>query len=84
MDLHVQPGAKKTAVAGVHGDALRIRVAAPPAGGRANAELIDFLAGALGVPRRSLQLVKGAASRRKSVRLDHATTDPSRLLPSHS
>jgi uncharacterized protein (TIGR00251 family) len=42
--LHVQPGAKRTEVAGVHGDALKIRLAAPPVDGKANAELVRFLA----------------------------------------
>ena len=69
LALHVQPGAKRTEVAGVHGASLRLRVAAPPAEGRANAELVRFLAEAFGVPLRSVVLLRGAASREKQVRI---------------
>jgi len=76
LALHVQPGASRTEVAGVHGDALKIRLAAPPAEGRANAALIAFLAEAFGVPRASVTLLRGAASRRKSVRIDRPAKRP--------
>ena len=49
--LRVSPGARRTAVAGRYGDGWKVRVAAPPEGGRANAELLRHLAGLLGVPR---------------------------------
>ena len=52
--LHIVPRARATAVAGRHGDALKIRVAAPPADGAANAELIRFLAARLGRPRSAI------------------------------
>ncbi len=67
--MHVQPRASRTEVAGPHGDAIRIRVAAPPVGGAANEELIRFLAGRLGVPRAAVVIVRGAAARRKVVRV---------------
>ena len=70
LTLHVQPGAKRTEVAGVHGAALRIRLAAPPVDGKANAELTRFLANAFGVPRRNVTLVRGDASRQKTVRIE--------------
>jgi len=63
----VQPGAARTGIAGRHGDALKIRVAAPPAEGRANRELIAYLAEFLGVARGNLTLLKGETSRRKTV-----------------
>ncbi len=69
LSLHVQPGAKKTEVAGLYGAALKIRLAAPPVDGKANDCLIDFLAGALGVARRRIELVSGASSRAKRVRI---------------
>jgi uncharacterized protein (TIGR00251 family) len=69
LTLHVQPGAKRTGVAGQHGDALKIRLAAPPVDGKANAELVRFLAEAFGVPQRSVLLVRGEASREKTVRV---------------
>jgi len=68
--LHVQPGAKRTEIAGLHGDSLKIRLAAPPRDGRANEALIAFLAERLGVPRRAITLQSGATSRHKVVALE--------------
>ena len=65
----MQPGAKRTEVAGQHGDALKIRLAAPPVDGKANAELLRYLAAAFGVPLRQVTLVRGDASRQKLVRI---------------
>jgi uncharacterized protein (TIGR00251 family) len=65
--VHVQPRAKRTEVVGWHGDAVKIRLAAPPVAGAANAELVRFLADRLDVPRASVTLVAGAAGRRKRV-----------------
>ena len=73
LTLHVQPGARRTEVAGTHGVGtqmrLKIRLGAPPVDGKANAELLRFLAGAFGVPRRDVTLVRGDASREKIVRV---------------
>ena len=69
LQLHVQPGASRTGIAGLHGDALKVRVAAPPAEGRANRELLDYLAEVLGVARARIALVKGETGRRKTVLL---------------
>jgi hypothetical protein len=65
--VHVVPRAKVTEVAGRHGDAVRIRLAAPPVDGAANAELVRFLAERLGVPRSAVVLVRGATARRKTL-----------------
>lgn len=77
LTLHIQPGAKKTEFAGEHGDALKIRLAAPPVDGKANAALLAFLAGALGVARSAVTLRSGETSRRKVVQVDGIT--PERL-----
>lgn len=69
LTLHIQPGAKKSEVAGVHGDALKIRLAAPPVDGKANAALIDFLAARLGLSKSQLSLKSGQTSRRKVLEL---------------
>jgi uncharacterized protein (TIGR00251 family) len=69
LTLHVQPGARRTEVAGTHGDSLKIRLGAPPVDGKANAELLRFLAEAFGVLRRDVTLVRGDASREKIVRI---------------
>jgi uncharacterized protein (TIGR00251 family) len=63
----VQPGASRTGIAGLHGDALKVRVAAPPAEGRANRELLHYLADLLGVARVRIALIKGETGRRKTV-----------------
>ncbi|MFY9327061.1 MAG: DUF167 domain-containing protein [Georgfuchsia sp.] len=67
LTLHIQPGAKKTEVVGLHGDALKLRLAAPPVDGKANDALIAFLAARLDIPRSRLALVSGQTSRRKCV-----------------
>lgn len=73
LSLHVQPGAKRTEVTGTHGEALKVRLAAPPIDGKANEELIRFLAEAFGVPKRRVELLNGEASRKKRVVI-HAPT----------
>jgi len=70
LTLHVQPRASRTEVAGWHGDAVKIRLAAPPVDGAANDALTAFLADRLAVPRSAVSLVGGATSRRKRVRID--------------
>jgi uncharacterized protein (TIGR00251 family) len=64
VDLWVVPGANRTAVVGLHGDALRIRVAAPPAAGAANRVVMSLLERTTG---GSVTLVRGGRSRRKTV-----------------
>lgn len=67
ITLHVQPGASKSELAGLHGDALKLRISARPVEGAANAAVLEFLAGWLAVPRRDLRLIRGDKSRRKTV-----------------
>jgi uncharacterized protein len=69
LRLHIQPGAKKTEVAGLHGEALKIRLAAPPVDGKANACLIAFLADQLGVAKSAVGLLSGDTSRAKRVHI---------------
>lgn len=80
LTLHIQPGAKKTEVAGEHGDALKIRLAAPPVDGKANAALLAFIAERLGVPKSAVTLKSGQASRRKVVEVEGASAEAARLL----
>ena len=72
LTLHIQPGAKKTEVAGEHGDALKIRLAAPPVDGKANAALLEFIADKLGVAKSAVTLKTGQTSRRKVVEVGGA------------
>ncbi len=67
--VHVQPKAARTEHVGLHGGALKIRVAAPPVGGAANDELCRYLAACLGIPRTSVVLGAGHGSRRKRILL---------------
>ena len=78
--IHAQPGAKKSAVAGLHGEALKIRIAAPPVEGKANDALVVFVAKALGLPRRAVSIVKGESSREKLLLVADRAADPARLL----
>ncbi len=73
--VHVQPRASRTEVAGRHGDALKIRLAAPPVDGAANEELRRFLATLLGVPPREVEVTAGLAGRGKSVRVNGITVE---------
>ena len=75
LSLHIQPGARKTEIAGLYGEALKIRLAAPPVDGKANECLIGFLAEALGVAQRDVELVGGATSRSKRVRVKGLAAD---------
>ncbi len=72
--IHVAPRARSTGVAGRHGDAIKITIAAPPVDGAANAELMRFLAARLGVPRGAVAIVAGAGSRRKTIEIAGLTT----------
>jgi uncharacterized protein (TIGR00251 family) len=69
LRVHVQPGAGRTAVAGRHGTSLKVRVAAPPEGGRANEACAALLAETFGVAPSAVELVSGASSRMKRFRL---------------
>ena len=75
LTLHIQPGAKKTEFAGLHGDALKIRLAAPPVDGKANEALIKFVAEALGLPKSAVNLKSGQTSRHKVLEVSGATSD---------
>nr|WP_211164127.1 DUF167 family protein [Parazoarcus communis] len=69
LSLHIQPGAKRTGFAGLHGEAMKIRLAAPPVDGKANAALCAFLAEFCGVAKSAVVLVSGETSRTKRVRV---------------
>jgi uncharacterized protein (TIGR00251 family) len=67
LSLRVAPGAKRSEVVGRHGAGWKVRVAAPPEDGRANAAVVALLADTLAVPRRSVAVVSGHGSRDKLV-----------------
>ena len=80
--LYVQPGAKRSEVIGLHGDALKIRLAAPPIEGRANEALLRFIAGSFNVPLRNVKLKQGTLSRHKVVLVNSSKLKPESLLNS--
>ena len=70
LAIKAVPRAARDEIVGWHGDALKIRVAAPPQDGRANAALESLLAAALGVPKRAVRVAAGHGSARKRVEID--------------
>ena len=70
VDVHVMPNAAKTQIQGLHDGALRVRLAAPPVEGQANARLLAWLADELGCAKRAVRLQRGETSRRKAVEID--------------
>lgn len=85
LDLSVSPNARLTEAQGLHDGALRVRLAAPPVDGQANACLLRWLAAELGLAQRQVNLLRGETTRRKQVRLDAPPVDVAawlaRLLP---
>ena len=80
LTLHVQPGAKRTEISGLHGEALKIRLAAPPIEGRANEALLRFIADTFGVPMRQVELKQGGQSRHKVVMVTGSKVAPESVL----
>ncbi|MDH4245947.1 MAG: DUF167 domain-containing protein [Nitrospira sp.] len=70
LAVHVQPNASKTECVGVHGDALKIRLAARPVEGAANDELIKFVAECCAISRARVHIRAGAESRQKRLRVE--------------
>ncbi|MEP6496143.1 MAG: DUF167 domain-containing protein [bacterium] len=71
--MRVQPRASRSEVVGVYGDALRVRLSAPPVDGAANAALIEFLSDIFAVGRRSVKILSGESSRSKIVEIEGIT-----------
>lgn len=80
LTLHVQPGAKRSGWVGRHGDALKVRIAAPPLEGKANAALCAFLAKTFGMRQNAVTLVAGETSRTKRVLLRCDAQDRAAIL----
>ena len=67
LEVHVQPGARRSEFAGQHGERIKIRLAAPAVENKANEALIGFLAEHYGVPKRNVRIAAGLKSRQKRV-----------------
>jgi uncharacterized protein (TIGR00251 family) len=75
LEVWAQPRASRTRAAGLHGDALKIQLAAPPVDGEANAELTAYLAKTLGVPKSAIEIVRGDTGRKKRVSVKGVTME---------
>ena len=73
--VHVQPRASRSEVVGLHGDALKVRLSAPPVEGAANDALVEPLAKTFAVGRRAIRIVAGQLSRAKVVEIDGITAE---------
>jgi len=73
LNIHATPRSSKSQVRGLHGEALKICLQAPPVDGKANEALLEFLSDTLGVPRRQLSLIAGQTSRQKRVAVQGMT-----------
>ena len=82
IDIRVIPRASRSGLAGIRGDALLLRLHAPPVEGAANEEVVEILSKALGVPRRAVTIVAGGRSRLKRVRVEGVSAEfvTSRLI----
>ena len=69
LTIKATPSSSNDGVAGVEGEWLRVRLRAPPVDGKANAALVRWLAGWLGVPRQAVEMVSGSTARIKRVRV---------------
>lgn len=75
INVYVQPRASKTAVVGMHDGSVKIRLAAPPVDGAANAALIEFVAEQVGVAKSRVRITAGLTSRRKTVEVEGITAE---------
>jgi uncharacterized protein (TIGR00251 family) len=82
LAIHAQPGAKRNGIAGLHGEALKVRIAAPALEDRANEALVRYLAEVFAVPRGAVSLASGERSREKRVVIRGSTVEPESLLES--
>lgn len=80
ISIHAQPGARRTEVTGLHGESLKIRVAAPALEDRANDALIEFVAKRLEVAKRDVTIASGEKSREKRLEIRGCAVEPERLL----
>jgi hypothetical protein len=75
ISIYVQPRASKTAIVGMHDGCVKVRLAAPPVDGAANAALVEFVAERLDVPKSRVRIVTGQTSRRKVVEVDGVSAE---------
>ena len=70
IKIYVQPNASRSQIVGLHADALKIKIKAPPVDGEANEEVIRFLSEFLKIPRKKISLKHGQTGRNKLVEIE--------------
>lgn len=80
IDIHAQPGARKSEIVGLHNDRLKVKIKSPPVDGKANECLVEYLADVLSLSRSSVELLKGETSRQKQVRVYGLTPEQAEIL----
>jgi uncharacterized protein (TIGR00251 family) len=65
--LHIQPGASRTELSGLHGDRIKVKIKAPPRDGEANSSLIEFFSELLKISKSKIFLIRGESSRQKDL-----------------
>ena len=83
LSVHVQPRASSDGIAGLHGDALKVRLTAPPVEGAANESLVELLSATFGIPKKAVTIVAGTGSRSKIVELAGTTEERVRSRMEH-
>lgn len=81
LQVTVQPGAKRSDIAGLHGDRLKIRLNSPALEGRANQALVKLIAQLFQVPKRQVVILRGDKSRQKTLCITGSQVDPDSLVP---
>lgn len=75
INVHAQPGAKRSAIVGLYGDKLKIAIATPPVDGKANKALIAYIAKTLEIPKSKINIISGESSREKRIRIQDITAN---------
>ena len=81
LTVYIQPRASKTELAGRHDGVIKIRIASPPVDNAANRELVEFVAGRLGIARSRVRIVAGTTGRRKTLDIDMTEADLAAAFP---
>ncbi len=70
VKVKVEPRSSRRKIAGLHGDALKVKLTSPPVEGKANEELVEFLGETFGVRKSAIKIVKGGSSKQKAVEIE--------------
>jgi hypothetical protein len=80
LSCHVQPGARKTCLSGLHDERLKIQLKAPPVDGKANKMLVEYLSKLCDRPRSEIAICRGESSRFKTIRINGMQEIPQQIM----